>query len=65
MNFYIGLEINACRSVEKAFPARLPPKGRSKRDTPVGVLVGQNGGRRKLLLAAGCSDDNCGFREAS
>ena len=34
--------------MEKCFPARLPSEGRSERDTPVGVLVGRNGGRWKI-----------------
>ena len=45
--------------------ARLPSEGRSERDAPIGLLVGQNGGRQKKLLAAGCSDGGCGFHKAS
>ena len=36
------------RHVERYFSARFPPKGSSERDAPVGVPVGQNGGRRKI-----------------
>ena len=45
------------------FPTRLPPKGRSERGTPVGVLVGHNGGHRKKLSAAEYSDNGCGLPE--
>ena len=37
------------RCMGKYFLARLPPKGRSKRDASVGVLVSRNGGHRKIL----------------
>ena len=36
------------RHMERYFPARFPPKGRSERDAPVGVPVDQNGDRRKI-----------------
>ena len=64
-NFSVGLEIDACRRVEKCFPTRLLPEGRSERDALVGVLIIWNGGCRKKLSATGCSDGGCGFREAS
>ena len=51
--------------MEKYFLKRLPLKGRSERDAPVGVLVDQNGGCRKKLPAVGYFDDGYGFREAS
>ena len=65
VNFNARLEISACQSMQKCFPARLSPKGRSERDAPVGVLVGWNGGCQKKLSAAGCSNGGCGFREVS
>ena len=45
-----GSEIGACGCMGRYFPTRLPPEGRSKRGAPVGVLVSQNGGRRKVSL---------------
>ena len=65
MNFNTELKIGMCRCVERCFPTKLPPECRSERDTPVGVLVDQNGDRRKKLSAVRCSDDGCGFCEAS
>ena len=52
------------RRVEKYFLARLPPEGRSERDTLVGVLVGRNGDRRKKLSTTGYFVNECGFYEA-
>ena len=34
--------------MERCFSTRFPPDGRSERDTPVGVLVGRNGGCQKI-----------------
>ena len=45
MNFSVELKIGTCQCVERCFLARLPPKCRSERDAPVGVLIGRNGGR--------------------
>ena len=50
MKFSAGLEISACRRVERCFPTRFPPEGRSERDTLVGVLVAWNRGRYKISL---------------
>ena len=36
------------RRLEKCFLARLPLEGRSERGAFVGVLIGQNGSRRKI-----------------
>ena len=36
--------------MEKYVLTRLPLEDRSERDTPVGVLIGRNGSRRKILL---------------
>ena len=41
-------EIGACGHVGRYFPAKLPSEGRSKRGASVGVLIGWNGGRRKI-----------------
>ena len=50
--------------VEWCLSARCPLEGRLERDALVGVvLVGRNGGSRKILPEAGCSDG--GFCEAS
>ena len=49
--------------VGRYFQARLPPKGRSERGAPVGVLVGQNGGHWKKLLTAEYSNKRCGLPE--
>ena len=53
------------RRVEKYFQARLPPKGRSEKDTLVAILVGRNGGHRKIspekVPAARYSDGGYGF----
>ena len=50
VNFSAGSEIGVCGHVGRYFPARLPPEGRSEGGAPVGVLFGQSGGRRKILL---------------
>ena len=39
--------------MEKGFLARLPSEGRLERDAPVGVLVDQNGARRKIFPRQG------------
>ena len=48
VNFSARLKIGACGCMRRYFSARLPPEGRLER-APIGVLVGQNGGRRKIL----------------
>ena len=48
VNFSAGLNISACRPVERCFLMRLPSECRSERDAPVGMLVDRNGGRRKV-----------------
>ena len=65
VNFSVGLKIGTCRHMPRCFPVSLPPECRSERDAPVGVFVGWNGGHRKKLLTARCSDGGCGFCEAS
>ena len=50
VNFSTGSEIGACGCVGRYFPARFPSKGRSEGEAPVGVLLGRNGGRRKISL---------------
>ena len=47
--------------LERCFLARLPSKSRSERDALVSVLVGQNGGHRKKLLATGCFEAAVAF----
>ena len=49
VNFSIGPEIGTCGQMGRYFPARLLSKGRSERGAPIGVFVGRNGGRRKIL----------------
>ena len=49
-NFNTGLKIDMYRHLERCFPFSLPPKCRSNRDAPVGMLVDRNGGRRKISL---------------
>ena len=36
--------------MERCFSTRFPPDGRSERGTPIGVLVGWNGGCHKISL---------------
>ena len=47
VDFSTGPEIGACEPVCKCFPARHPPEGRSEGVALVGVIFGQNEGRRK------------------
>ena len=48
VNFSARPKIGVCGRMGRYFPARLPSEGRSERGAPVGVLVGQNGGCRKI-----------------
>ena len=48
VNFSAGSEIGACEHMRSYFQARLPPKGRSERGTPVCELFDRNGGRWKI-----------------
>ena len=50
--------------MERCFSARFPSEDRSEGDAPIGVLVGRNGGRRKILSKK-VFDSSYGFREAS
>ena len=64
VNFNAEPEIDARgRWVGRYFQAKLPPKGRLERGTPVGVLVGRNGGHWKKLLTAEYSNNSCGLPE--
>ena len=63
VNFSTGPEIGACGHVERYFPTRIPPEGRSDRGTLVGVLVSRNGGRWKKLTTAKYYDAGCGLSE--
>ena len=61
VNFSVAPEIGTCGRVGRYFPTRLPPEGRSEGGSPVGVLFGRNGGRRKIspvkVAGSKCSND--------
>ena len=65
----IGLKINACWSMERCFPTRLPPECRLEKDAPIGVLVGRNGGHQKIsskkVVGGRVFQGGGGFCEAS
>ena len=63
MNFSTGPEIGECGRMGRYFSAMLPLEGRSERGTPIAVLVGRNGGRRKKLSTIEYYDNSRGLPE--